>query len=171
MFCFLKQIGAEDREWILFTLVWNTRDRGASERTTVNGTKGQCSSREGMSCTWRDWEGVLCMELLPENQTLDSNKHCSQLDRLKAALDEKCLEFVNGKRRIFHQDNTRPHVPLVTRQKLSQPGWEVPIHPLCSPDTASSDFHLFQSLQNSLNGEKFHSLEKCKMHPEQFLKR
>ena len=99
---------------------------------------------------------------------INFNKSCTQLDQLKAALDEKCPELVNRKRRIFHQDNTRPHVPLVTRQKLSQPGWEVPIHPLCSPDTASSDFHLFQSLQNSLNGKNFNSLEDCKCHLEKF---
>ena len=33
----------------------------------------------------------------------------SQLDKLKAALDEKRLELVNRKLRIFHQDNTIWH--------------------------------------------------------------
>jgi len=37
-----------------------------------------------------------------------------------------------------------------------------------SPDTAPSKFHLFQSLQNSLNGNNFKSLEDCKKHLEQF---
>jgi len=31
-----------------------------------------------------------------------------------------------------------------------------------SPDLASSDYHLFWSLQNSLNGKNFDSLEACK---------
>ena len=39
---------------------------------------------------------------------------------------------------------------------------------LYSPDIAPSKFHLFQSLQNSLNGKKFISLEDCKGHLEQF---
>ena len=39
----------------------------------------------------------------------------------------------------------------MTRQKLLQLGWEVLIHPPYSPDIAPSDFHLFRSLQNSLN--------------------
>ena len=100
-------------------------------------------------CIWWDWKGVLYYELLLENQTINS-KYCSQLDRLKAALDEKRPELVNRKRIIFHQDNERPHVSLMTRQKLLQLGWEVLIHLPYSPDTAPSDFHLFRSLQNKL---------------------
>ena len=111
--------------------------------------------------------GVLYYELLPENQMINSNKYCSQLDQLKAALDEKCPELVNRKHIIFHQDNARPHVSLMTRQKLLQLGWEVPIHPPYSPDIAPLDFHLFRSLQNFLNGKHFNSLEDCKGHLEQ----
>ena len=56
----------------------------------------------------------------------------------------------------------------MTRQKCLLLGWEVLIHPPYSPDIAPSDFHLFQSLQNSLNGKNFNSLEDCKRHLEQF---
>ena len=118
-------------------------------------------------CIWWDWKGVLYFELLLENQTINSNKYCCQLDQLKAALDEKCPELVNRKCIIFHQDNARPHVSLMTRQKLLQLGWEVLIHPPCSPDIAASDFHLFRSLQISLNGKNFNSLEDCKRHLDQ----
>ena len=57
---------------------------------------------------------------------------------------------------------------MMTRQKLLQLGWEVLIHPPYSPDIAPSDFHLFRSLQNSLNGKSFSSLEDCKRHLDQF---
>ena len=77
-------------------------------------------------------------------------------------------ELVNRKCIIFHQDNTRPHASLMTKQKLLQLGWEVLIHPPYSPDIAPSDFHLFWSLQNSLNGKNVNSLEDCKRHLEQF---
>ena len=56
----------------------------------------------------------------------------------------------------------------MTRQKLLQLGWEVLIHPPYSPDIAPSDFHLFRSLQNSLNRKNFNSLEDCKRHLGQF---
>ena len=122
-----------------------------------------------MLCILWDWKGVLYYELLLENQTINSNRCCSQLDQLKGALDEKHPELVNRKCITFHQDNARPHVSLMTRQKLLQLGWGVLIHPPYSPDIAPSDFHLFRSLQNSLNGKNFNSLEYCKRHLEQFL--
>ena len=112
--------------------------------------------------------GVLYYELFPENLMINSNKYCSQLDPLKAALDEKRPELVNRKCIIFHQDNTRPHVSLMTGKKLLELGWEVLIHLLYSPDITPSDFHLFWSLQNSLNEKYFNSLEDCKRHLEQF---
>ena len=101
---------------------------------------------------------------LLENQTINSNKYCSQLNQLKAALNEKCPELVNRKHAVFHQDNVRLHVSVMTGQKLLQLGWEVLIHLPYSPDIAPSDFHLFWSLQNSLNGRNFNSLKDYKRH-------
>ena len=117
--------------------------------------KASLYPKKVMLCIWWDWKGVLYYELLPENQMNNSNKYCSQLDQLKAALDEKHPELVNRKRIILHQDKARLHVSLITGQKLLQLGWEVLIHPLYSSDIAPSDFHLFRSLQSSLNGKKF----------------
>ena len=56
----------------------------------------------------------------------------------------------------------------MTRQKLLQLVWEVLFHLPYSPDIAPLDFHLFWSLQNSLNGKNFNSLEDCKRHLGQF---
>ena len=134
---------------------------GQAKWTTTNHTKCQSSSKEGDIVYTVGLEGS-------ENQTINSNKYCSQLDQLKVALDEKHPELVNRKYIIFHQDNARLHVSLMTRQKLLQLGWEVLIHPPYSPDIASSDFHWFWSLQNSLNGKNFNSLEDCKRHLEKF---
>ena len=54
------------------------------------------------------------------------------------------------------------------RQKLLQFVWEVLIHTTYSLDIAPFDFRLFQSLQSSLNGKIFNSLEDSKTHMEQF---
>ncbi|KOX74647.1 Histone-lysine N-methyltransferase SETMAR [Melipona quadrifasciata] len=66
---------------------------------------------------------------------------------------------------MFHQDNARS---LITRQKLLELGWDVLSHPPYSPDLAPSDFHLFRSLQNSLNGKNFNYLVEIKNHIEKF---
>ncbi|KZC14268.1 Histone-lysine N-methyltransferase SETMAR, partial [Dufourea novaeangliae] len=76
--------------------------------------------------------------------------------------------IANRKGVVFHQDNARPHVSLITRQKLLELGWDVLPHPPYSPDLAPSDFHLFRSLQNSLNGKNFNSLVEIKHHVEKF---
>jgi len=56
----------------------------------------------------------------------------------------------------------------MTRQKLRELGWEVLMHPLYSPDRALSEYHLFRSLQSSLNGVKLASKEVCENHLKQF---
>ena len=98
-------------------------------------------------CIWWDWKEVLYYELLLENQTVPNSTNWKW--------HLKIPELVKRKNIIFHQDNTRPYVSLMTRQKLLQLDWKVLIHPLCSLDIAPLDFHLFQSLPNSLNGKKF----------------
>ena len=56
----------------------------------------------------------------------------------------------------------------MTGQKLLQLGWEILTHLLYSPDIAPSDFYLFWSLQNSLNGKSFLSLEDCRRYLGEF---
>ena len=155
-----------DEKWILYNNVERKRSWGKQNEPPPTTPKAGLHPKKAMLCLWWDWKGVLYYELLPENETINSNKYCSQLDQLKAKLDEKHPELVNRKRITFHQDNARPYVSLMTRQKLLQLGWEVLIHPPYSPDSAPSDLHLFTSLWNSLNGKNFNSLEDCKRHLE-----
>ena len=155
-----------NEKWILYNYVeWKWGQRKEQPPTTP---KSSLHLKKVMLCIWWDWKGVLYYELLPENQTINSNKYCSQLDQLKAALNKKRPELVNRKCIIFHQDSARLRVSSMTGQKLLQLGWEVLIHLPYSADIAPSDFHLFRSLQNSLKGKKFNSLEDCKRHLEQF---
>ena len=61
-----------------------------------------------------------------------------------------------------------PHTSLVTRKKLLELGWEVMPHPPYSPNLAPSDYHLFRSLQNHLNGKIFDSNKAVKNKREGF---
>ncbi|GFW22259.1 histone-lysine N-methyltransferase SETMAR [Trichonephila clavipes] len=62
---------------------------------------------------------------------------------------------------VFHQDNTRPYISIVTRQNLLELGWEVLMHSPYSPDLIPSDYHLFLALQNFLSDKKLGSREDC----------
>jgi len=91
-----------------------------------------------------------------------------QLQKLSDAIAQKHPELINRKDVVFYHDNARSHTSLITRQKLLQHGWDVLSHPSYSPDLAPSDFHLFRSLQNSLNGKMFAS-DLIKQHLDKFL--
>ena len=115
---FLKQIVTVNEKWILCNNVEQKRWWGKRNEPPPTTPKAGLDPKKVMLCIWWDWMGVLYYELLPENQTINSNKYCSQLDQLKVALDEKHPELVNRKHIIFYQDSAKLHVSLMTRQKL-----------------------------------------------------
>ncbi|GFX67218.1 histone-lysine N-methyltransferase SETMAR [Trichonephila clavipes] len=108
------------------------------------------------------------LNLLPDNTTINSEVYCHQLDKLNDALQQKMSELINRKCVVFHQDNARPHTSLVTHQKLLQLEWDTMPLPPYSPDLAPSDYYLFRSLQNFLEGKTFTSNEEIKNLFDQF---
>ena len=68
-----------------------------------------------MLSVWWDWKGVVFFELLPRNQTINSDVYCRQLNNLNAAVRGKRPELVNRKGVIFHHDKTTPQTSLATR--------------------------------------------------------
>lgn len=118
-----------------------------------------------IQCVWWHWKenSLWASSGKPKN----SSEYCFQLNKLKAALDEERPDLVNRKHVIFHQDNAKLHVCLMTRQScynLAGKFWFIQ----CIHHIEPSDVHLFQVLQNSLNGKNINSLEDCKRQLEQF---
>ena len=103
---FIKQIVTGNEKWILYNNVERKRLWDKRNEAPPTTPKAGLHPEKVMLCIWWDWKGVLYYELLPENQTINLNKYGSQLDQMKAALNEKCPELVNRKCIIFHQDNT-----------------------------------------------------------------
>lgn len=165
---FLKQLVTGDEKWIVYNNVERKRSWGKRDEPPLTTPKAGLHPRKVMLCVWWDWRGILYYELLPNNQSINSDKYCSQLDELNTAIQEKRPQLANRKGIVFHQDNARPHVSLTTRKKLLELGWDVLPHPPYSPDIAPSDYHLFRSLQNSLNGKNFDSLDGLKNYLDQF---
>ena len=95
---------------------------GQAKEATTTTSKASLHPKKVLLCIWWDWKGVLYYELLMKNQMINSKKYHFEVDQLKAAINEKHLGLVNSKCITFHQDNTRQHVPLMTRQKLFQSG-------------------------------------------------
>ncbi|GFX26542.1 histone-lysine N-methyltransferase SETMAR [Trichonephila clavipes] len=115
--------------------------------------KPSIHQRKVLLCLWWDRKGPVYYELLKQGETINANLYCNHLDKLNAAIEEKRPALASRKGIVFHHDNARPHTAMVTQQKLNALGWEVLGHPTYSPDIAPSDYYLFRSLQNYLNGK------------------
>ncbi|XP_054158390.1 histone-lysine N-methyltransferase SETMAR-like [Oppia nitens] len=156
---FLHRIVTGDEKWVLYvnvTLKGQWRSIGQAPIPTV---RPDIHQRKVMLCIWWCTKGVAHWELLDIGQTLDSIVYCRQLEDLQTSLLRKYRNLVKRSGVMFHQDNARPHVSNITRQKLETLEWEVMPHPPYSPDIAPSDYHLFRSLQHFLDGKRFNNKE------------
>ena len=125
---FFKRIITGDKKGIVYNSVlrkgsWSKRDK--SPETT---SKAELHQKKIMLSVWCDWKGVVFFELLPRNQTINSDVYCRQLNKFNASVKEKLRELVNRKGVIFHHENATPHTSLAIRQKLLRLGWEVMLH-------------------------------------------
>jgi len=103
-----------------------------------------------------------------KNTTINS-VYCEQLQKLSDAIVQKCSELINRKGVMFHHDNARLYtVWSLGKNCCNMVGMCYHIHRIVQ-DLASSDFHLFRFLQNSLNSKTFASEDFIKQHLDKFL--
>ncbi|GBP03850.1 Mariner Mos1 transposase [Eumeta japonica] len=87
----------------------------------------------------------------------------TQLRRLSQALKEKCPQhYCRHNNIILLHDNAHPHVEVPVNNYLKTLDWEILPHPPYSPDIATSDYHLFQSMAYALSEQRFTSYEDTK---------
>ena len=165
---FLKQILTSDEKWVAYdNIVWK-RSWSKLDEPTQSTSKADIHQKKVILSVWWDFKGIVYFELLPRNQTINSNVYSRQLMKLDKEIKEKRPELATRKGVIFHQDKARPNTSLVTLKKLLELGWKVIPHPLYSPNLAPSDYHLFRSLENHLNEKTFDSNEAVKNELIQF---
>ena len=152
---FLKQIITSDEKYVVYDNVVRKRSWSKRYEPAKSTSKTDIYQKKVMWSVWWSFKGIVYFELLPTNQTINSDVYCHQLMKLDKEIKEQRPELATRIYVIFHQDNTRPHTSLVTCKKLLELGWEVMSHSLYSPDLAPSDSYLFRSLQNHLNGKTF----------------
>ena len=127
--------------------------------------------RKVLLCVWWDYKGILCFELLSSGDTINSDKYCTHLEKLREALAEKRPGLANKNNVIFHHDNARPHVVAKSvTKKLSEFNWEILSHPPYSPNIAPSDYHLFRVSQHFLVGQIFENIDILKNSLENYFK-
>lgn len=159
---FLDRLVTGDEKWVLYNNVQRKRTWKQSGEHGDAMPKASLHPMKVMLSVWWDCKGIIYFEFLPAGEMIDSDKYCRQLTNLNREIKEKRPILSNRKGVIFHHDNARPHVSKKTLRKLESLKWDVLTHPPYSPDIAPSDYHLFRSLQNYLNGKNFDSLEALK---------
>lgn len=159
---FLKRVITGDEKWIVYENIKLQRSWCGPGESSQPVAKPDLHQKKVMLSVWWDWKGILYYELIASGQTINSTKYCAQLEELKEVVQKKRPELVNRKNVVFHHDNAKPHTALVTKLKLNTFKWEVMQHPPYSPDLAPTDYHLFRSLQNHLNTQRFNSVESIK---------
>lgn len=165
---FLRRIVTGDEKWITYRNFRRKRSWCKSDESPQAIPKRDIHEKKVMLSVWWDWQGVIFFELMPKNQTINSKIYCDQLDKLNENLKLRRPVLTRRKGPVFHHDNATPHTSLTTRQKLMDFCWDILPHPPYSPDLAPSDFHLFRSLQNSLDGRMFDSHEDVYTYLTQF---
>ena len=115
---FLKRLITGDQKWTVYNNVNRKRSWMMQDESVQTRPKAEIHQKKIMLSVWWDYEGILYYELLPRNQTINSNVYVQRLAKLSDAVQEKRPELANRKSVVFQHDNAKPHTSLVTRQKL-----------------------------------------------------
>lgn len=164
---FINQMVTGDEVWIYWENVGhgglNKSWRGDGDTPATVPIRNNMTVKKHLATVFWDTKGLLLIDVLPRNQTIDAEKYCLQLDKLKMAIIEKRRRLIgpeNSMNNIFFlHDNARPHSAVLTQDKLRNIGFTVLPHPPYSPDLAPSDFYLFSPMKSSLKGQNFSSVE------------
>jgi len=116
-----------------------------------------------------DKEGVLLVDFLERGSTLNPERYCETLKKLRRAIQNKRRGKLSSKVLFFH-DNARLHTANRTRELLDHFGWQVLDHPPYSPDLAPSDYHLFPNMKTWLATERFDDDAKLQAGVNEWLK-
>ncbi|UYV80852.1 hypothetical protein LAZ67_19001988 [Cordylochernes scorpioides] len=128
------------------------------------------SAGKVMAIVLWDCKGVLLVDCLPPNTTVNVARYCEVLTKLRAAIKRKRSRLLSRKVLLVH-DNARPHAARTTQTLLENFKWEIFTHPPYSPELAPSDFHLFPALKFHLGGKHFANDDEVQAEANHWLRR
>ena len=155
---FLNRIVTGDEKWIHYDNPKRKKSYVKPGQPAKSTAKPNIRGAKVILCIWWDQKCVLYYELLKPGETINGECYRTQLILLKTAIAEKRPEYATRHETIiFHHYNARTHFAIAVKNYLENSGWEVSPNLPYSPDLASSDYHLFRSMQNTLTGIRFTS--------------
>lgn len=154
---FLSSIVTGDETWVAHYTPETKRQSSQWRHTnspSAKKFKTTISAKKIMASVFWDRKGIILVEFLPQGETINAQRYCETLKKLKRSIQNKRRGMLTRGVCLLH-DNARPHTALATKALLDSFGWDVLNHPPYSPDLAPSDYHLFTSLKAHMGGIKF----------------
>jgi len=159
---FLDHLITGDETWVHYSTPYNKRDSMTwkhPESPVPKKFKQTISSKKVMATVFWDAQGILLIEFLSKNETINADRYIETLKKLKEKIRFKRRgQLRSGNVKLLH-DNATPHSAGKTKAWLEKYKWEVLEHPPYSPDLAPSDFFLFGPLKKHLGGTHFQNEE------------
>lgn len=97
--------------------------------------------------------GPLTIEFLEEGQTINADRYCATVQKVKADIQNKRRS--GEKPYLLHYDNARPHTASKTVEMIERANFELLPHPPYSPDLSPADFAIFPKMKKLLRGRIF----------------
>ena len=134
-------------------------------RSAPKRPKTQHSAGQVMAGIYWDAHRVIFIDYLEKRRTITGAYYVGLLDRCVDQIKKKRPHF-KKKKILFHDDNAPSHTSNFPHAKKHELGFESLLHPLYSPDPASSDYYLFPNLKRRLCGRGFESIEEVEWETE-----
>ncbi|GFN97104.1 histone-lysine N-methyltransferase SETMAR [Plakobranchus ocellatus] len=146
-----------DETWLHLSTPETKRDSMTWKHPSSPVTKKfkvQQSATKVMATVFWDSRGMILLDILPKGESVNADRFCETLDRLRHAVRRKRPGLLRSGVVLQH-DNATPHTAKSTKEWLERYRWDIIPHPAQSTDLALSDFHLFAPLKRHLGGKKF----------------
>lgn len=121
---FLKSIVTGDETWVSHYTPENKRQSMQWKHLTSPSAKKfkvVKSTRKIMAFVFWDQKGILLIDFLPQGETINANRYCETLKKLRRAIQNKRRGMLTSGVCLLH-DNARPHVARSTAQLLDEFG-------------------------------------------------
>ncbi|UYV64976.1 hypothetical protein LAZ67_3002629 [Cordylochernes scorpioides] len=147
------------------SMVWKKPEESAPKKAKVT-----ISAVKVMAIVFWYCKGVLLVDYLPPNTTVNAGRYCEVLTKLRAAIKRKRPGLLSRKVLLVH-DNARPHAARTTQTLLENFKLEIFTHPPYSPDLSPSDFNFFSALKLHLGGKHFANDDEVQAEANHWLRR
>ena len=135
------------KKWILYYNQRRKRHWVQYDADPPPEPKADLHPKKVMISVFWDDEGILYHEYLPKDETINKERYCNQLDKLRQAI--QTLRPTKTEVHLLH-DNARPHIAKLVKEKLETFGWNIIPHPPYSPDIAPTEFENDEEVKSAI---------------------